>query len=313
MIKRKQGVVGSAILLGGMVLAGCGTSGHPVAIPPRHHSHAVSPSSVTSPSITPSSSPISPSPSSGSVTAPTHRSQTVHPSPVTSPSAATFSSIIQGAMQAVVGNTRVPLYAPTHIEDFTAAPYYSAAGQVSPETHPAPSYAMTFYRSQTSIKPNSSQLHTVSPQDIIGGYQVSEWPSAQIASQHLFYGTPTPIIPPRHPSGSSITLAVGLTGTVTTMDGLSMIIWHEGRWTMAVMYEHASYTKGLATAQNIVFFCQHHFLPPPTTQGDGIILLTGKHTTTKISWNSGSLVVNASDHQGWLGAFETAILMRKYN
>jgi len=31
MIQLKQGVFGSAILLGGMVLAGCGTSEHPIA------------------------------------------------------------------------------------------------------------------------------------------------------------------------------------------------------------------------------------------------------------------------------------------
>lgn len=74
MIKLKQGVFGSAILLGGMVLAGCGTSGHPVAIAPSHHSQTVSPSPATSPSTTPSSTPTSSTPVSSS------------PSPTSSPS-----------------------------------------------------------------------------------------------------------------------------------------------------------------------------------------------------------------------------------
>ncbi len=72
MIKRKQGVFGAAILLGGIVLAGCGTSGHPIASAPRHrhHSQAVSPATAASPatsSTTPSSSPA-PSPTSSLTT-----------------------------------------------------------------------------------------------------------------------------------------------------------------------------------------------------------------------------------------------------
>ncbi len=65
MIKLNHWVFGSAILLGSMVLTGCGTSGRPVAIAPSHHSQAVSPSTSASPatsSTTPSSSPVSSSP-----------------------------------------------------------------------------------------------------------------------------------------------------------------------------------------------------------------------------------------------------------
>ncbi len=82
MIKLKQGIFGSAILLGSMVLTGCGTSGHPVATAPEHHSHAVSPSRATS-STTPSSRPVSApsSPTSSTVsnasaTTPSHGSAT---------------------------------------------------------------------------------------------------------------------------------------------------------------------------------------------------------------------------------------------
>ncbi len=62
MIKLKYWVFGSAILLGGIVLAGCGTSGHPIASAPRHHSQAVSSTTSASPSTsstTPSSGPVS--------------------------------------------------------------------------------------------------------------------------------------------------------------------------------------------------------------------------------------------------------------
>ena len=69
MIKRKYWVFGSAILLGGMVLAGCGTSGHPIASALHHHPQAVSPATAAShstSSTTPTSSPVSSSPSSTS-------------------------------------------------------------------------------------------------------------------------------------------------------------------------------------------------------------------------------------------------------
>lgn len=82
MIKLKHWVFGSAILLGGTILAGCGTSGHPIAIAPGHHSQAVSQSTPASPSTsstTPSSSHVSSSPSPTS-----SPSESSHTSPTTS-------------------------------------------------------------------------------------------------------------------------------------------------------------------------------------------------------------------------------------
>lgn len=67
MIKLKQGIFGSAILLGSMVLTGCGTSEHPVAIAPSHHSQTVSPSTSAS-SWTSSTMPSSAVPSRSSST-----------------------------------------------------------------------------------------------------------------------------------------------------------------------------------------------------------------------------------------------------
>ncbi|PSR29426.1 MAG: hypothetical protein C7B46_18650, partial [Sulfobacillus benefaciens] len=58
MITRNYGLVGAAILLGGMVLTGCGTTAPPVASASSHQSHTVSPSPAASPptsSTTPSS------------------------------------------------------------------------------------------------------------------------------------------------------------------------------------------------------------------------------------------------------------------
>lgn len=50
MITRHDGLVGAVIFLGSMVLTGCGTTAHPVASAPRHHSHTVKTSSTTHPS-----------------------------------------------------------------------------------------------------------------------------------------------------------------------------------------------------------------------------------------------------------------------
>ncbi len=67
MIKLNHWVFSSAILLGSMILTGCGTSGRPVAMAPRHHSQAVSPSTSAS-APTPSSSRVTSSPSPASST-----------------------------------------------------------------------------------------------------------------------------------------------------------------------------------------------------------------------------------------------------
>ncbi len=83
MIKRKQGVFGAAILLGGMVLIGCGTAAHPIAGAPTHHSHTVSPSPAASPltsSTTPSSSSVT------TLSSPTSSTSAQSPSTPASPS-----------------------------------------------------------------------------------------------------------------------------------------------------------------------------------------------------------------------------------
>jgi len=89
MITLKHWVFGSAILLGGIVLAGCGTSGHSVAIAPSHHSQVVSPSISASPSTTPSSSPVSASSSPTSSTASNASTTTPSHGSATSPAAGT--------------------------------------------------------------------------------------------------------------------------------------------------------------------------------------------------------------------------------
>ncbi|POB10450.1 hypothetical protein [Sulfobacillus sp. hq2] len=61
MIIRHNGLVGAAILLGSIVLTGCGTTAPPVASALPPHSHTVSPAPSTSPR---SSRPMSPSPTS---------------------------------------------------------------------------------------------------------------------------------------------------------------------------------------------------------------------------------------------------------
>lgn len=97
MIKRKQRVFGATMLLCSMVLAGCGTSGHPIASAPIHHSRAVSPSTAASPatsSTTPSSSPVSSFPTS-SRSPTTHPSHTLTQSPTPQPSS-TPSRISKG-------------------------------------------------------------------------------------------------------------------------------------------------------------------------------------------------------------------------
>ena len=119
MIKRKQVVFGAAILLGGMVLAGCGTSGHPLASAPHHPSQTVSPAPAVSPATssttpssgtstttttTPSSSPVSSSPSSTTPSSQSSPSHTLTQLPTPQPSS-TPSSISQG-QSVVVTSTK---------------------------------------------------------------------------------------------------------------------------------------------------------------------------------------------------------------
>ncbi len=96
MIKLNYWVFGSAILLGSMVLTGCGTSEHPVAIAPRHHSQAVSPS--TSASASPLPSPTTPS--SSPVTA----SSSPTPSPSALSSLSTTSSPVPSRSSSTTSN-----------------------------------------------------------------------------------------------------------------------------------------------------------------------------------------------------------------
>ena len=292
-------IIAMLLLCGGAtIIAGCGVSHTPIASaapkqsPNTGHTQGVPSSSAHgAPESSTPPTPTAATPSSGASTA-----------------SSAFAPVIIGAMQAIVGHTQVPLYARRKIEDFAPAPYYSAVGHVSSETQPASSYSLTFYRTSSAIPPNSPKLATLSPLDVIGRYEVSAWANAETASQHLFYGTaPTPPVPPQKASGAPVTLETGLIGVRTALDGLPAVVWHEGRWTMAVTYEHVPYTTALATVQGIVRFCQQHMLPPPTIQGYGIVMVDGSQTGTHLSWSSGTTVISTSDSQGWRGAFESTL------
>ncbi len=87
----KHGIFGSVILLGSTILAGCGTSGHPVATSIGHHSQEVSQSTPASPSTsstTPPSGHVSSSLSSSALSSPS----TPVSSSVTSRSSSTASN-----------------------------------------------------------------------------------------------------------------------------------------------------------------------------------------------------------------------------
>lgn len=79
MITRNHWIVGAALMTGGLVLTGCGTSGHLVAIAPRHHSQVVSPTTSASPTVS--------GPSNMAVTSPSSSTSSVSPSVSTSSSA----------------------------------------------------------------------------------------------------------------------------------------------------------------------------------------------------------------------------------
>ncbi len=125
MIKLKQGIFGSAILLASMVLTGCGTSEHPVAIAPSHHSQTVNPSTSTSPSTSstiPSSSPVSSSPSPTS-----SPSEGSHTSPTTS--STPTSSFPSNSSQSTTW-----VFSLSDLEEIYATLSYRSVGPIFPPT-----------------------------------------------------------------------------------------------------------------------------------------------------------------------------------
>ncbi|AUW94933.1 hypothetical protein BXT84_14035 [Sulfobacillus thermotolerans] len=100
MITRDYGFVGAAIVLGSIVLTGCGTTAHPVASDSPHQSHTVNPSPAVSPatsSTPPSSSPVT---TSSSPTSSTSAQSSPTPAPL-SLSYVTYHNRIWGYSVAV--------------------------------------------------------------------------------------------------------------------------------------------------------------------------------------------------------------------
>lgn len=90
MTTRHYGLVGVAILLGGIVVTSCGTTAHPVASASPHQSHTGSPA----PAIFPATSPTPPSSSTSTSTMTTPSSRPVSPSPTSSSSESSHTGLV---------------------------------------------------------------------------------------------------------------------------------------------------------------------------------------------------------------------------
>ena len=309
MIKQKQGVFGSAILLGGMVLAGCGTSGHPVASAPRHYSHTVSPSSVTSPSTTPSSRPVSASPSPTPSPSALSASSSATSSSVPSRSSSTSSNAenaIQTALQSLAPHTHLPLYAPTTYpgEAHTPLPI-----TVSTQTGTTPTafYQLLFDRGGQHI----------------GSFTVRQWPSARVAPTHIL---PVPInLPSPSLSGTSINLGSGMVGTQTQWkdsqgQSITAITWQEGRWHLIVEAPVSQTAKAVTVGHRISAYLHTMYLPVPSTQGWIIENFQAQKVTSQVSWNHNALTFltssvgpwNSNLSGGYLSALNMAAHIQEY-
>lgn len=309
----KQGIFGSAILFGSMILTGCGTSEHPVAIAPSHHSKTVSSSpsaSGSTSSTTPSSRPVPASPSSGSATwtAASSSPSTVTP-PATGQANATptsFPTIIQTALQSLAHRTQLPLYAPTTYPGEAHTPLPITV-QTQAGTTPTAFYQLFFNRGEQPI----------------GSFTVRPWPSTSIAQTHIL-----PIIinlPPNSLSGKSINLGSGISGTQTQWKdsegrSITAITWHEGRWRLIVEAPLSQATQAVMVGHHISAYLHTTGLPVPNTQGWVIETFHEQNVTSQVSWNHNDLAFltssvgpwNSNLSGGYLSALNMAVHIQKY-
>ncbi len=290
MLTLKQGLSGSIIFfLAGTILAGCGTSGHPVAT--GHHSQVVTQSTPASPlpgSTTVPSDPVASF--SPRISAQPLNSLALDPHDAIAP----YQAILLPKLAAL---THMPVVIPTF----------------NPSAHQSYSYAYAVEQknvySTSSAGPITTyehhQVYQVNGIGPVSAYSVLVY---QEAGPEFSFGeqeyprnaVPVPMLPANGPSGcqslSCMPLhSIAYAGHFFAERPNALITWNEGRWAMRI-YGGNQPAANLKIAETVARALQRHRVTLPEIQepgssGFGILVmqnLGGDNFRTGIYW----------DHQG---------------
>lgn len=232
----------------------------------------------------------------------------VHPSMHTSRPTNPFPVLIQHAMEEVSSKINMALYAPTVFPGSVHTPLPVSVLTETSLFAPAPHYRVLFM---------SGNIY-------LGAYQVSKWPSNQIAAQHLILSqSDKPPLPKDPTAGTTISLGLGITAHMRiygTHSGQQVIAWQEGRWDMGVTFTLHNRARALAVAKRVVAFAHSNFLPPPAVRGLAMVNLIGSTASSVLAWQQKSVGFktqtigswNSNLSSGYLYAFSMAITMQSY-
>ncbi len=276
--------------MAGLVLAGCGVSGH-VAVQPGK--------TDTSGSTTPSAAPT---PSSRSAAVPSTPSSVATASP-SSPSAAAATSEV-GLSQEIgryVAEARVGL-------SFVAPSYWPRGNPkqfLAADVETGPGLYTVHLRDTTTPLPlNSPQINNAPNGGLaqaLGGFGAEQYENpaqarSDFADVNGYYVTPQGTV-------EDVGLGHGITGTVQG----DAVMWHEGDWTFEVSGSPSVYNE--AVAKGMVVYLSGHLLPE--TYGLAAVDNAGDGEHTDLTWAEGSVLYHASDYHHALGALKMAVSMRQ--
>lgn len=219
---------------------------------------------------------------------------------------------ISEAMRFIQNRTQIQLMAPTlpiyHPESNQwSIGALAQAGQTQ--------YNVTLQWTKQPLPLNSPALQAslnAGLAQLIGGFGANQYKSDSAAVQQLYQSNPGDVAPAyiEPPAGSSqslIHLGHGMVGTDYQQPDNSLIVWHEGKWTLQV---EGTIPTAISVAKELVNYFNQKLLPE--TRGTLAVNITGDGNHTAAEWVFGSTLYECWDYRSALEAAKMAVSMRFY-
>ena len=200
----------------------------------------------------------------------------------------TLNPTIIQAMQAVRGETTVPLNAPTVIPARTAG-YLTATTQAS-----ADAYQVTLWDTRRPLHVNNPEIKAARlfPQPVatFGAQQVTGPLPHRVAGDRPLLATHNPVWAGDHPASASahVYLGDGIPAVAYQAGTTTQLEWVEGDWTLQVV--GPSLTAAKKAAVPIVHLLNTYYLPPYPGVYAVRLQAGGRTAVTSLDWIRGAVV-----------------------
>lgn len=210
-----------------------------------------------------------------------------------------FPAVIREAMDSVTKAPPVPLLAPTDLALAGSASHVSASVHFDRDY-----YGVNLYALPRAVSVNSPILNDLYPSIYANfggmGFESAYWAQRDVRA-------PLPLTGARR----HVWLGNEIGGTLYQARGSSVILWHEGRWTIE-LGDYFTPSPDMALARQMVAYLHTHLLPVPDARGVIMARLHPGGDSNTVEWTRAKVVYWVSSYQSTMTALEMAVSLRPY-